>query len=118
MATWKIGGMTIKAEIYWVSAIDWDIRNFHGYITQRDSTYNAYLIVDEKIVLVDTVKKAFFEKMLLWIKEIVDLAKIDYVVANHVEMDHFRKYRRHFADCLQCQNNYLHSGRKGSALTP
>jgi len=78
----------IKPRIYWVGGIDWDIRNFHGYVTQRGSTYNAYLIVDEKIVLVDTVKKGFSEEMLSRIKEIVDPAKIDYVVANHVEMDH------------------------------
>lgn len=78
----------IKAGIHWVGAIDWDIRDFHGYVTQRGSTYNSYLIVDEKIVLVDTVKREFSEEMLSRIKEIVDPAKIDYVVANHVEMDH------------------------------
>ncbi len=46
----------IKPGIYWVGGIDWDVRNFHGYLTQRGATYNAYLIMDEKIVLVDTVK--------------------------------------------------------------
>ena len=46
----------VKKDIYWVGAIDWKLRNFHGYLTQRGSTYNAYLIVDEKITLIDTVK--------------------------------------------------------------
>ena len=40
----------IKKNIFWVGAIDWDLRNFHGYSTPRGSTYNAYLIIDEKII--------------------------------------------------------------------
>jgi flavorubredoxin len=71
-----------------VGGIDWDLRNFHGYLTPRGSTYNAYLIVDEKIVLVDTVKHYLFEEMLSRIREVVDPSRIDYIVVNHVEMDH------------------------------
>jgi flavorubredoxin len=78
----------IKPNIYWVGGIDWDLRNFHGYLTPRGSTYNAYLIMDEKVVLVDTVKHYLFEEMLTRIKEIIDPSKIDYIVSNHVEMDH------------------------------
>jgi len=78
----------IKPGIYWVGGIDWDVRNFHGYLTQRGATYNAYLIMDEKIVLVDTVKHYLFDEMLARIREVVDPSKIDYVVSNHVEMDH------------------------------
>ncbi|MFH1768478.1 MAG: FprA family A-type flavoprotein [Candidatus Omnitrophota bacterium] len=78
----------IKKGIYWVGAVDWDLRSFHGYLTQRGSTYNAYLIVDEKVVLVDTVKNYFFDEMLERIRSVVDPEKIDYVVSNHVEMDH------------------------------
>lgn len=78
----------IKENIYWVGGIDWDIRNFHGYLTQRGTTYNAYLIIDEKITLVDTVKHYLFDEMLARISAIVDPAKIDYIVSNHVEMDH------------------------------
>ncbi|MFQ6032039.1 MAG: FprA family A-type flavoprotein [Candidatus Zixiibacteriota bacterium] len=78
----------IKPEIFWVGGIDWNLRNFHGYLTPRGSTYNAYLIVDEKIVLVDTVKHYLFEEMLSRIKEVVDPSRIDYIVSNHVEMDH------------------------------
>ena len=78
----------IKPNIYWVGAIDWDIRNFHGYSTNRGSTYNSYLIKDEKITLVDTVKPKFIGEMVSRIKEIIDPRKIDYIISNHVEMDH------------------------------
>jgi flavorubredoxin len=78
----------IKPGIYWVGAIDWNLRYFHGYVTPRGTTYNAYLIVDDKIILVDTVKHYLFDEMLSRIKEIVDPSRIDYVVSNHVEMDH------------------------------
>ena len=78
----------IKPGIYWVGGIDWNLRNFHGYITQRGSTYNAYLILDEKTVLVDTVKHYLFQEMLSRVKEVIDPSRIDYVVSNHVEMDH------------------------------
>ncbi len=78
----------IKPGIYWVGAVDWNLRNFHGYITQRGSTYNAYLIVDDETVLVDTVKHYLFEEMFSRIKEVIDPSGIDYVVSNHVEMDH------------------------------
>jgi flavorubredoxin len=48
----------IKDKIYWVGAIDWNIRDFHGYSTYKGTTYNAFLVKDEKIALFDTVKKA------------------------------------------------------------
>ncbi|MTV49753.1 MBL fold metallo-hydrolase [Heliobacillus mobilis] len=78
----------IKDDIYWVGAIDWDLRDFHGYLTQRGSSYNAYLIIDEKITLVDTVKHYLVDEMIDRIRHIIDPAKIDYIVCNHVEMDH------------------------------
>ncbi len=78
----------VKEGIYWVGAIDWNLRNFHGYLTQRGSTYNAYLIIDEKITLVDTVKSTLTHDMMERIRSIIDPAKIDYIVCNHVEMDH------------------------------
>ncbi|MDD5069459.1 MAG: FprA family A-type flavoprotein [Candidatus Omnitrophica bacterium] len=80
--------LEIKNNIFWVGAIDWNLRNFHGYLTQRGSSYNAYLIVDDKITLVDTVKESFFDEMLTRIKEVIDPEKIDYIVSNHTEMDH------------------------------
>lgn len=78
----------IKPGVYWVGAIDWNLRYFHGYLTPRGTTYNAYLIVDDKITLVDTVKHYLFDEMLSRIKEVADPAKIDYMLVNHVEMDH------------------------------
>lgn len=78
----------IKKGIYWVGAVDWDLRNFHGYLTQRGSTYNAYLIIDEKVTLVDTVKEYLAEDMFERIKKVIDPSKIDYIISNHVEMDH------------------------------
>ena len=51
----------LKKDIYWVGGIDWDLRSFHGYLTQRGSTYNAYLIMDEKIILIDTVRPSALE---------------------------------------------------------
>ncbi len=74
--------------VYWVGVVDWNLRDFHGYTTPRGGTYNAYLIVDEKTALVDTVKNGFAGQMIDRIKGIIDPAKIDYVVSNHVEMDH------------------------------
>ena len=80
--------MQIKPNIFWVGGIDWDIRNFHGYSTNRGTTYNAYLIMDKKITLVDTVKHYLFDEMMDRIREITDPSKIDYIISNHVEMDH------------------------------
>jgi flavorubredoxin len=78
----------IKPGVYWVGGIDWNLRNFHGYATQRGSTYNAYLILDEKITLIDTVKYYLVDEMLERISKIIDPAKIDIIISNHVEMDH------------------------------
>lgn len=78
----------IKDNVYWVGGIDWDLRNFHGYLTQRGSTYNAYLIIDEKITLIDTVKHYLYDEMIERISHIIDPSKIDYIISNHVEMDH------------------------------
>jgi anaerobic nitric oxide reductase flavorubredoxin len=80
----------IAKGIYWVGAVDWDIRYFHGqaYSTHRGTTYNAYLFVDEKIALVDTVYSPFTEQLIENIREIVEPSKIDYIISNHSESDH------------------------------
>lgn len=78
----------LKPGIYWVGAIDWNIRNFHGYVTNRGSTYNAYLIVDKKTVLIDTVKTPFFSEMMNRIEAIIDPQEINYLISNHTEPDH------------------------------
>ncbi len=74
--------------IYWVGAIDWDVRDFHGYSTYKGTTYNAFLIVDKKVTLFDTVKRSHLDELLQNIRAIIDPAKIDYLVMNHVELDH------------------------------
>ena len=78
----------MKKGIYWVGAVDWSMRSFHGYSTRRGSSYNAYLILDEKITLIDTVKAPFVAELLERISSIVDPKKIDYIISNHVEPDH------------------------------
>jgi len=78
----------IVDNIYWVGAVDFGVRDFHGYRTSAGSTYNAYLIMDEKITLIDAVKKEFLPELLSRISKIVEPGKIDQVVANHVELDH------------------------------
>ena len=80
--------MKIAEGVYWVGAIDWNLRNFHGYETEKGSTYNAYLILDEKITLIDAVKGGFEEEMLARISSVIDPAKIDVVISNHAEPDH------------------------------
>ena len=78
----------IREGIYWVGAIDWNMRSFHGYATGRGSTYNAYLILDDKITLIDTVKEPFKEELLARISSVIDPSSIDYIVPSHVEPDH------------------------------
>lgn len=78
----------ISDHVYWVGAIDWTIRDFHGYTTPHGSTYNAYLIMADKITLIDTVKAPFKDEMLARIKSVVDPAQIKYIISNHSEMDH------------------------------
>ena len=80
----------IKKGIYWVGVIDWNARNFHGqtFNIKNGTTYNAYLIVDEKITLVDTVYGPFAGELIEKIKEIVPVERLDYIIANHLETDH------------------------------
>ena len=78
----------VKPGIYWVGGIDWNERNFHGYTTDRGSTYNAYLIMDEHPTLIDTCKPGFADELIERVSEIIDPSKIEYIIANHVEQDH------------------------------
>ncbi len=82
--------LEIKKGIYSVGVVDWNIRHFHGhtYSTARGSTYNSYLIVDDKIAIVDTVLGSFANEFIERIREVMPPEKIDYVIANHVETDH------------------------------
>ncbi len=80
----------IKENIAWVGKIDWELRTFHGeeYSTHRGTTYNAYLVTDEKTALIDTVWTPFAKEFVRNLKEAGLLGTIDYVVANHGEPDH------------------------------
>lgn len=78
----------VKNGIFWVGAIDWAVRDFHGYATPRGTTYNNYLIMDDEITLIDTVKYDFADVMVKNIQALVDPSKIKHVVINHIENDH------------------------------
>jgi flavorubredoxin len=80
--------LEIAKDIYWLGVIDWNIRDFHGYYIYQGTTYNSYLIMDEKITLIDAVKKEFADELISNISQLVDPKKIDYVISNHTEMDH------------------------------
>lgn len=79
---------TLRENIDWVGAVDWNIRDFHGYDTERGSSYNAYLIRDEKTALIDTVKAPFAGELLRNVAALCDLNEVEYVVCNHAEPDH------------------------------
>lgn len=78
----------VTENVFWVGALDWTIRDFHGYETSRGTTYNAYLILAEKVTLIDTVKRPFFAEMMGRIASIIEPTRIDIIVSNHAEMDH------------------------------
>ncbi|MDR1418609.1 MAG: FprA family A-type flavoprotein [Endomicrobium sp.] len=80
----------IKEGVYAVGVTDWNERCFHGhtYVTKRGVTYNSYLILDEKITLIDTVRAGFEKELIENIKSVVDPAKIDVIIINHIEPDH------------------------------
>lgn len=80
----------VKNNVYWVGKTDWELRTFHGYqySTHKGSTYNAYLIEEEKTVLIDTVWLPFADEFVDNLAEEIELEKIDYIVINHGEVDH------------------------------
>lgn len=79
--------LKINDSVYWVGAIDWELGDFHGY-SVRGSTYNSFLILADKITLIDTVKASHKDQMLTRIASVIEPQKIDYIVSNHSEMDH------------------------------
>jgi flavorubredoxin len=78
----------ITENVWWVGAIDWELRNLHGYLTSQGSTYNAYLITGSEPILVDTVRAPFYEEMMERIRSVIDPGQIRHVVSCHAEMDH------------------------------
>jgi anaerobic nitric oxide reductase flavorubredoxin len=82
--------LPIKSNVSWVGKIDWELRKFHGdeYSTHRGSTYNSYLIKEKKVALIDTVWAPFAKEYVENLEKRIDLKKIDFVIANHAEIDH------------------------------
>ncbi len=78
----------VGERVHWVGAIDWSVRDFHGYHTKRGSTYNAYLITGDEPILVDTVKKPFKHELLSRISSVMDPKDIAYIISDHSEPDH------------------------------
>lgn len=78
----------ITDTVYWVGAIDWELPEFHGYATPRGTTYNAFLILDDRVTLIDTVKEKFTDELLARISSVIHPSRIDVIVSNHAEMDH------------------------------
>ena len=103
----------IKNNVSWVGKIDWDLLHFHGneYSTHHGSSYNAYLIQEEKTVLIDTVWTPFAKEFVSNLGQIVDLRKIDYIVASHAEPDHcgaLPELMRHIPDTpIYCTANSI-----------
>lgn len=93
----------LAPDIIWTGFVDWKLKNFHGYETPSGSTYNSYLIVDDEPTLIDTVKHYGADQMLGHIKEVIDPAKIKYIISNHTEMDHSGSIGRLLEFCPKAQ---------------
>lgn len=80
----------IKNNVYWVGKNHWELREFHGseYSTQKGSSYNSYLILEEKIGLIDTVYEPFSHEFIQNLASEIDIKSIDFIVVNHAEPDH------------------------------
>ena len=80
----------VKNNVSWVGKVDWELQKFHGdeYSTHKGSTYNSYLIKEEKTVLIDTVWEPFAKEYVDNLMKEIDLNKIDYIIVNHGEVDH------------------------------
>jgi anaerobic nitric oxide reductase flavorubredoxin len=78
----------VAKDVFWVGALDWNGRSFHGYNTPRGTSYNAYLILGEKNILIDSVKYPFYDQLLERVSSVIDPRKIDLIISNHTEPDH------------------------------
>jgi len=88
MSSSSFSAVRVSEHVWWVGAIDWGLRDFHGYSTERGSTYNAYLVMGEYPVLIDTVKAPFRDEMLARVASVTDPANVKVIVSQHAEMDH------------------------------
>lgn len=103
----------IKPDIFWVGALDWAVRDFHGYVTQNGTTYNNYLIMDEQITLLDTVKHDFSHVTIENIKLVTDPSKIVNLVINHIEPDHASSIDKIMALTPEATIYITEKGKKG-----
>ncbi len=103
----------IKPRIFWVGAIDWGVRDFHGYVTPNGTSYNNYLILDKQVTLVDTVKHDFCDYTIELIRSLVDPAKIENVIINHIENDHASSLDRIMALTPNATIYITERGKKG-----
>ncbi len=103
----------IKPDIFWVGAIDWAVRDFHGYVTPNGTTYNNYLILDEEPTLVDTVKSNFAEVAVGNIRTLIAPSEIKNIIINHIENDHMSALGR-FMELTPDASIYVtERGKKG-----
>lgn len=103
----------IREGVFWVGAVDWAVRDFHGYETPRGTTYNNYLIMDEEVTLIDTVKYDFAEHTIKNIAGVCDPARIRHIVINHIENDHATSLDRIVALAPNATIYISEKGRKG-----
>lgn len=103
----------IKPDIYWVGAVDWSVRDFHGYVTPSGTTYNNYLIMDDEITLIDTVKYNFSHITARNIKSVTPLSKIRNIVINHIENDHASALQRIMASAPDATIYISGRGKQG-----
>jgi anaerobic nitric oxide reductase flavorubredoxin len=105
----------IKKDVFWIGKVDWEIRKFHGdeYSTHRGTTYNSYLVRDDKTAVIDTVWSPFGAEFVENLDRSVSLKNIDYVVAQHAEIDHsggLAELMKHIPDTpIYCTNNGMKS---------
>lgn len=83
-------GKKLTDKVTWVGKVDWTLTTFHGeeYSTHKGSSYNSYLVRDQKTVLIDSVWRPYGRKFIEHLKEETGTNKIDYIIANHSEPDH------------------------------
>ncbi len=91
----------LSQHVRWVGYIDWSVRDFHGYRTERGSTYNAYLVSGRQHALIDTVKAPYAADLLAHAGACVPLEQIEYIVCNHAEPDHAGGLAQVVAACQQ-----------------
>jgi anaerobic nitric oxide reductase flavorubredoxin len=103
----------IKPDIFWVGAVDWAVRDFHGYITQNGTTYNNYLIRDNDVTLLDTVKHDFADVTIGNIRDVVDPASVKNLIVNHIEPDHASSIEAVMHVCPNATIFISERGKKG-----